>query len=249
MSGNIETVKLLVENGLDINTLFEEEYSLLETAIAFSQYEICKYLVANGADVNVNCNFGNNLLTRITTFPLLITNKEKPYLKIVKLLVDSGCNINHCNNFGITPLINAIRNKNYEICEYLLENGADINYVNSFFETPISVACRLLCFQPYENEDYKTIKVNELYKIIVLLVENGADILKRDDKGRLCTHCIKFDENDHAVNENMVQYNIYMKKHKIKTYLEDKIQEREMVNTCFKRAQVCEDDDTADENL
>ena len=247
---DFDLVKPLVENGFDIHTKFERDDTLLSLAAVFSKYEICEYLIEKGADVNNITDSNNNILTNLYMFPFYRNyDNINNNIKIVKLFVNSGCNINHCNNFGITPLINAIRNKNYEICEYLLENGADINYVNSFFETPISVACRLLCFQPYENEDYKTIKVNELYKIIVLLVENGADILKRDDKGRLCTHCIKFDENDHAVNENMVQYNIYMKKHKIKTYLEDKIQEREMVNTCFKRAQVCEDDDTADENL
>ena len=245
MSGNIETVKLLVENGLDINTLFEEEYSLLETAIAFSQYEICKYLVANGADVNVNCNFGNNLLTRITTFPLLITNKEKPYLKIVKLLVDSGCNINHVNYACFTPIIRAVKNLDYELCKYFIENGADINYKHPNYYSALHLICIICCER---NETYETGYLksffNEIYEICVLLVENGANVLEKDHNGLniISTQWLNFIDPLRNEAENTIKHTVYMIRLKIKTYLEDKIQEREMMKTCFKRAQIADYD-------
>jgi ankyrin repeat protein len=247
MSGNIETVKILVENGLDINTKLEGEFSLLETAKGFSNYEICEYLVANGADVNVNCNFGNNLLTNITTFPLLITKKEKAYLKIVKLLVDSGCNINHVNYAGFTPIIRAVKNLDYELCKYLIENGADVNYKHPDYYSALHLICIICCErnETYETSCYKNSFFNELYEICVLLVENGADLLEKDHNGfnSISTHWLNFIDPLRNEAENTIKYKVYMIRLKIKTYLEDKIQECEMMKTCFKRAQI-EDYDT-----
>jgi ankyrin repeat protein len=269
ISGNIETIKILVENGLDINTKIEKIYSLLFIAASFNHYEICEYLIENGADINSISN-SNNLLTIITVNPLLFTstdverpimdelssdvnstNKENPYLKIVKLLVENGCNVNYVNLSGITPLINAVKNINYEICKYLLENGADINYTRPPFYSALYSAC-LLCgenYNIYEWTDYQIKKMNEIYKICVLLVENGADLLEKDHEGMpiISRYWLNYNEPFRNEAENTNKYKIYRIRLKIKTYLEDKIREREMLKTCFKRAQILDDDSYTDE--
>ena len=51
-------------------------------------------------------------------------------LEIVKLLVESGANVNNSDINGITPLHIAINRKNDKICDYLIEAGAFINVID-----------------------------------------------------------------------------------------------------------------------
>ncbi|MEI0697330.1 ankyrin repeat domain-containing protein [Brachyspira intermedia] len=49
------------------------------------------------------------------------------HIKIVRLLIDSGADINLKNIADVTVLILASMNNHLEIVKYLVENGADIN--------------------------------------------------------------------------------------------------------------------------
>jgi ankyrin repeat protein len=53
-------------------------------------------------------------------------------LEIVKLLVESGANINSSDINAITPLHVAINRKNDQICDYLIEAGAFINVIDKY---------------------------------------------------------------------------------------------------------------------
>jgi ankyrin repeat protein len=48
--GDFEAVKLLVENGIDINQRGEHGFSPLNVAVDFGFNEIADYLIANGSD-------------------------------------------------------------------------------------------------------------------------------------------------------------------------------------------------------
>ena len=47
--------------------------------------------------------------------------------EIAKFLIDKGMNVNHMDNYGDTPLLQAIHERHYETAELLLDNGAKIS--------------------------------------------------------------------------------------------------------------------------
>ena len=143
-------------------------------------------------------------------------------INIFKLIVDNGCDVNHKNIFNMTPLCYAINILRYNVCEYLLQNGANVNLRCGSF-TPLHLVVVNI---PEEND--------KLYKLCVLLVENGADIFATDTAvgaGRPSNWC---------VNRYLKQHTEYFK---IYSYLKDKEYEREHLNQLFKRARSEEEKD------
>jgi len=256
--GDIETIKAVIENGFDINKKLNYiGHTLLSIAIKNLQYNICEYLIENGADVNIVV-FGENFLTETNIFNKQgnICYNEPYYFQYIKLLVDAGCNVNFENNYKKTPLFISIIYQNYEICEYLVQHGANVNYDNNLNDIPLHIVC--CSFYSYYNYycylisdacklqigSYKLKIIShfqDLYKMVVLLVENGADVLQKNTKGRLCAHW--FDDIDDDIVTDRPN-TICELKIKMKTYLEEKIRERKMLKTCFKRAHI----DVSDES-
>jgi hypothetical protein len=209
--------------------------------------------------VNVVLDTGDNLITDICIYPKYenLPNYDEN-IKIVKLLINNGCNVNHKNGKKQTPLVNAIKNENYEICEYLIKYGADVNFEDPYSsQTPLHFAITRFC-KGYDNTRYINInyynvfRLNQLYKITVLLIENGADVLKRDRRLRLCTHLFNnmngIEWFDISPNYDIELKNaIHSIKNKMITYVKDQIQERELLTLSFKRARIDTSEDT-DEN-
>jgi ankyrin repeat protein len=278
-NNDIETIKLAVENGFDVNTNMGNGYTLLSISTISLNYEICKYLIANGADVNIVINSGENLIMLLHGYNNNFIYKIYDCDKFVKLFIDSGCNINYINqkNNNMTPLVMAIEYKNYELCNSLIKYGADVNHITSDCYTVLHTVCvtfyNELYYVYYVSENFRKYQLklaNDLYKICVLLVENGVGVLKRNSKNQLCSDLCNNPEYPIGVLKRNSKNQLYSylgiypeypigdidtewlnASHelilKMKTYLEDKIREREMLKTCFKRAQILDDDSYTDE--
>ena len=261
-NNDIESVKTKLDNGYDIHKRFKYNNTLLSFCVVFSHYEIAEYLIEKGSDVNVVLDSGDNLITDICIYPKyenLPNNDEN--IKIVKLLINNGCNVNHKNGKKQTPLVNAIKNENYEICEYLIKYGADVNFEDPYSsQTPLHFAIMRFskCYDNtrYININYYNVfRLNQLYKIAVLLIENGADVLKRDRKLRLCTY---FFNNMNGIEwfDNIPNYDIDIElkhaihsiKNKMITYVKEQIQERELLTQSFKRARIDTSEDTDEDD-
>ena len=142
--GYIEVVKILIENGADINAKDNGGTTALMNASTeddYINYEICKLLIENGANVNDKDLQGANALIYGSTF-------LKWDLSIIKLLIDSGIEINTQNKDGYTALMEATISGNYETVKLLIENGADINIKNNDGKIALDFA---------EENDYKNI--------------------------------------------------------------------------------------------
>ena len=61
-NGDLETAKLLIENGTDINANDKDGVTALMNASKEGNLEIVKYLVEKGANVNIKDNHGRTAL-------------------------------------------------------------------------------------------------------------------------------------------------------------------------------------------
>lgn len=128
---NKDIVKLLLDNGAQINeTNFNEETPLI-IATYKCNYDVVELLLDNGADINKT---GNNKDT-----PLMIAIGENNY-DVVELLLEKGADINKTGYKGDTPLSVAINIGNDDIVKLLLDNGADLDIADNNGNTPLSVA-------------------------------------------------------------------------------------------------------------
>ncbi|KAJ7256364.1 ankyrin repeat-containing domain protein [Mycena rebaudengoi] len=123
--GHTEIVRLLIENGADVNTPGPEDdfySSALETAASGGHLDTVVLLLESGAE------FGNALAAAA----------EGGHLEIVRLLVKMGGDIN-TGQFK-SPLLATCEGGYTEIFNFLLENHPDINAV-SYYGTALLAAC------------------------------------------------------------------------------------------------------------
>lgn len=156
LTGNLNKVKYLVECSAKINAKNKNYETPLCIATKYGYYNIVKYLVNNGADINIITKEAHQNL-----FMIIISSKidTKIKLKMIKYFVKKGLKLNQVDRYSNNLLFYACIAVDFKIVKYLVENKIKINNKNCYHETPIMYAFK------YKN-----------YKIIKYLVENGADI-------------------------------------------------------------------------
>lgn len=123
--GYLETVKILVEHGADVNLPTNYGVPPVISAIRQERLQIATYLVEHGADVNMTINTITPLMTSIQ-FP------NTP-VSFIELLLKHGANVNARDNQSATPLIWALKYRIgndvhiMPIVQLLLKYGADAN--------------------------------------------------------------------------------------------------------------------------
>jgi ankyrin repeat protein len=175
--GHFDTVKYLVEQGANVNAVDNHNNSpgehgttalmyasvnpayigLLGVANADTRFNIVKYLVEHGADVNAKNAKGRTALMWAST------NRR---LEIVKYLVEHGADVNPKDYEGSTALLNAASGRRFNIVKYLVEHGADVNARPEFGYTALI----------YASEKGRL-------DIVKYLIEHGADVNAKDDDG------------------------------------------------------------------
>jgi len=103
-----------------VNLYADDGFTPLGLACYFGQFEVARYLVLKGADVNLPSNNGFNV------YPLHSATAGN-YTNIARMLVENGANVNVTQKAGATPLHSAAQNGNLELLILLLENGGEFN--------------------------------------------------------------------------------------------------------------------------
>lgn len=143
----IDTAKILIENGANINAVDIEGWSALSYAVNNGDIEIAKLLLENKAKIK------DELLIAIKS-PIVESR-----INIMKLLIDNKANINYTNENGFNPLNIAIESGDMELTKFLITNGAN---VNSLMQDGVS----LIGYAIAQNN----------MDLLQILIENGANV-------------------------------------------------------------------------
>lgn len=124
---NTRQIKLLIENGADVNMKVENGWTPLHYASSSGGFYSIKLLIENGADVNMKDKIGRT--------PLMVALTYRDY-EIAEILIENGANVNDRDNEGktildfvdiekITPeFANLLKYGNYsDYCKSVIEKG------------------------------------------------------------------------------------------------------------------------------
>jgi ankyrin repeat protein len=119
-AGKFDAVAHLVYSHPEaINAYADDGFTALGLACYFGQYEVARYLVLKGADVNLPSNNGFNV------YPLHSAAAGN-FTQIARMLIENNAQVNVKQQAGVTPLHSAAQNGNIDLLIMLLEHGADV---------------------------------------------------------------------------------------------------------------------------
>jgi len=200
--GDIESVKLLLERGANVNQVTEYGWSPLLTATNNRHYKLAEYLIERNADVNL-ANKGNWTPLYLATDNRNIEGGDFPvpkpdidHFEYIKFLLDHGANPNaraKDNTLtrtiftmqwflesGATPFVRAAQSSDLELLKLLLKYGADPLLRTDFGDTALTAAAGIgwvegVTYEHSQQANVETVK---------FLLELGLDPNASNQDGR-----------------------------------------------------------------
>jgi ankyrin repeat protein len=188
--GNIEAIKSFVETGTSIDIIDSRGFTPLHYAVIERQYDAVKFLVAEGANVNVEeiWPFG-------TPLHFAVENGDK---EIVELLAAAGADVNARRRrpAGDSPLHSAIKGSYNDIISILASHGADLNMKDNSGQIPLDIAIsqkrrdivRLLLAKGAKVPSIHTAAKTGSVEAITEFLKKGANINEKDSSGLTPLH-------------------------------------------------------------
>jgi ankyrin repeat protein len=197
--GDLESARLLVAAGADVNATASDGKDALGLAIFNGNYELASFFIDSKANVNQADTQGftplfwavdrRNMETA-PNFPWMVSADPLP---LIKKLLDAGADPNALVNntprarmragspriVFATALMRAAFSGDLELVRLLLARGADPAIVSKDNETVLEAAAALGFIQGYS----KGRSAAERLDVIKLLVDLGADVNAADDYG------------------------------------------------------------------
>lgn len=155
-SGNsyIDTVKVLLTNGADVNSSDNDGWTSLMYAANNGDIELAKVLIENKANVNAVSYEEKTPILYAMNSPIESSRND-----MIKLLIENKANINIEDSNGLSPLTIAVMNNDVELTKLLIANKANLSIVTKDGESLIEYAIN-----------------NDNVDLLQVLVEAGADI-------------------------------------------------------------------------
>lgn len=194
-NGDKTAVRMLVENGADVNAKTGNGGTALLWAVENGNEGMVFLLLEIGADVNAKASIEMTALHQAS---------RNGYEKVVQLLLDRGANVRAKTDTGETALHWAVENRQEATVRLLLERGADINAQTASGETALHWAIRsehdtmaqLLMEQGANVNTRDSMKVTALHwavengqeAVVRLLLGRGADVNAKTDNGMTALH-------------------------------------------------------------
>jgi len=205
-SNDLESVKVLLAAGADINQVTGYGWSPLLVATQNRYYRLGAYLLEHGADVNLP-NKGMWTPLYLATDNRNIESGDYPvrkgdmdHLDYIKLLLDKGANVNArmkdssqtrtvftnqwLDENGATPFLRASQSGDVPLMKLLLAHGADPKIDTVLHVTPLQVAAGIGWVEgiTYEWSTEQTVEA------VKMLLDLGLDPNAQADTGRTALH-------------------------------------------------------------
>lgn len=197
--GRMESVKILVEAGADVNAIAADGKNGIGLAIFNGSYDIASYLVDQGADVNqadaqrftpLFWAVERRNMETAPNFPWMITEDPLPLInKLLEKGADPNALVNSTPNARMrggsprivfaTAIMRAAFSSDLETINLLLQYGADPNIKSSDNETTLAAAAGLGWVAGF----HKDRSLDDRLAIIKILVEMGMDVNWQDNYG------------------------------------------------------------------
>ena len=205
-TGRIETAKVLLDNGADVNQVSRYGWTPLLAATQNRNYQMGKFLLDNGADVNI-ANKGGWTNLYLATDNRNVEGGDYPtrepdmdHLEYIKILLDAGADVNArliestetrtvftnqwLDEEGATAFLRASQSGDVPLMRLLLEYGADPHINTELGVTPLAVAAGIGWVEGVTTE-WST---DQTVEAIRLLLSLGIDPNFQADTGRTALH-------------------------------------------------------------
>jgi len=205
-ANDLESVKVLLAAGADINQTTGYGWSPLLVATQNRYYQLGKYLIDHGADVNL-ANKGSWTPLYLATDNRNIESGDYPvrkgdmdHLDFIKLLIEKGANVNArikdstetrtvftnqwLDENGATAFLRASQSGDIELMKLLIAHGADPKIDTTLHVTALQVAAGIGWVEgiTYEWSPEAT------FQAVKMLIDLGLDVNAQADTGRTALH-------------------------------------------------------------
>ena len=215
-----EIIKILFENGANPFVTADEK-GILHFSVEFNEFEKTRFILENCCQtlenqllkpenfknasieqeklnfVNQRDRYGQTTLhVALGTLPNQVdTEKQENLLRLVKLLLEYGSDVNAINETGQSPIFRCVDSRFTEIAKCLLQHGAKTNVIDDIGRTPLFsciehiaiVNLLVLAGADVKFEDeHKTTPLHNSVKfstVTQFLISKGADINSIDNRG------------------------------------------------------------------
>jgi ankyrin repeat protein len=195
---NCEVIRKLIEAGADVNGRNPQSATPLMWASSAGSVDAVRCLLAAGAAVNARTLEGKTALSLTIEYFNHNHNEsnENDFVRVVSQLITSGANVRASEKSGLTPLLWAAAAGNRLFAAQLIDAGADVN-LKSLVKIHPHHYLRVtpLIFAIINSTDEKT----GTLAVVKLLIERGADVSARDNKGRTALDWAKQINDDDLV--------------------------------------------------
>ncbi|HEY2384567.1 MAG TPA: ankyrin repeat domain-containing protein [Terriglobia bacterium] len=205
-SNGLESVKVLLAAGADVNQTTGYGWSALLVATQNRYYKLGAYLLDHGADVNLPNKGGWTPLylatdnRNIESGDYPVRKPDMEHLDFIKLLLARGANVNApikdstesrtvftgqwLDENGATPFLRASQSGDVELMKLLLAHGADPKISTVLGVTALQVASGIGWVEgiTYEHSREETLEA------VKLLLDLGLDPNAQADTGRVALH-------------------------------------------------------------
>jgi ankyrin repeat protein len=206
--GDIESARVMLEQGVDINYGDVDNTTALVVAIMNKQYTFAKFLIERGADVNIAGSYGRTPLYAIadmrnedySALPNRKTEDPLPTIDVLKALLDRHANVDATLTAflpgrsgmdfgdatlgqGTTPLMRAARAGDTAAIRLLLDAGADAKRTTKDGNTALMFAAGV----GYRDKNTRGAERDAL-EAVKIFVSAGFDVRQRNSREETALH-------------------------------------------------------------